>query len=83
MGVFLCIGYNYHNIDIHSYKNVDDLEKINVNSSIIDNIQNYLENIDDKLYLFLGKDNHKIKKKAEQSACLNALKILDPIYKTY
>ena len=45
MGVFLCIGYNYHNIDIHSYKNIDDLEKINVNSSIIDNIQNYFLNI--------------------------------------
>jgi len=79
MGVFLCIGYNYHNIDIHSYKNIKDLEKISVNSSVIDNIKNYLENYDDKLYLFLGKDSHKIKKKAEQSACFNALNLLNSV----
>lgn len=81
MGVFLCIGYNYHNIDIHSYKNVEDLEKVSKTSSIIEDITHYLENIDDKLYLFLGKDNHKIKKKAEQSACMKALKLLEGLSK--
>ena len=79
MGVFLCIGYNYHNIDIHSYKNIEDLEKVNINSSVIENIKNYLENNDDTLYLFLGKDSHKIKKKAEQSACFNALNLLNSV----
>ena len=34
-----------------------------------DKIQYYLENMNEKILLFLGESNHKIKKKAEQSAC--------------
>ena len=36
----------------------------------------YIEYIDSKLWLFLGSDNHKIKKKAEQSACKKGYELL-------
>ena len=47
------------------------------NSSVLEDIEYYLENIDNNLFLHLGEDSHKIKKKAEQSACLKAIHALE------
>ena len=32
-----------------------------------------INNVEDKLWIFLGESKHKIKKKAEQAACKNGL----------
>jgi dsRNA-specific ribonuclease len=69
MGVYLCIGQ-------HIY----DINKIMVNMEDIktfEDIHNYLNNNNGKIYLFMGKSTNKIKRKAEQNACCNILKILD------
>ena len=74
MGVFLCIGQHHHGLTKEQSENFDTLKLI-VNDAPyhsdnpIDIIKFYIENISDKLWLFLGSDSHKIKKKAEQSAC--------------
>ena len=77
MGVFLCIGFNPHTRMVNSYMNINDLEKKSKNSSVLEDIEYYLENIDNNLFLKLGEDTHKIKKKAEQSACLKGLHCLE------
>jgi len=77
MGVFLCIGYNPHTQSLNSYMKISDLEKKYKNSSILEDVEYYLENVDNNLFLHLGEDSHKIKKKAEQSACLKAIHALE------
>lgn len=77
MGVFLCIGYNPHTQALNSYMKISDLEKKYKNSSVLEDIEYYLENVDNNLFLHLGEDSHKIKKKAEQSACLKAIHALE------
>ena len=68
MGVYLCIGDKHYNFN--QYTTVEELPKHSKN--IIDNINTHLET-NDKLFLFLGESKHKIKKKAEQTACENSL----------
>ena len=74
MGVFLCIGQHHHGLTKKDSETFDTLKLI-VNDvpyhsdNPVDIIKFYIENISDKLWLFLGSDSHKIKKKAEQSAC--------------
>ena len=68
MGVYICIGQSIHNIDII---NAIDFNKFNNFS----NIHKYLEE-HEKVLVFLGKGLHKIKKKAEQIACDEAIKKL-------
>ena len=70
MGVYLCIGDKHYNFNNEDILNVSDLPKSSKN--IIDNINTHLETTD-KLLLFLGDSKHKIKKKAEQTACENSL----------
>ena len=67
MGVYLCININIHQLN---YKNA--LTKVS-------NIQEYLKNNNNKIFLFLGEGSHKIKRKAEQIACFQALELLDKI----
>ena len=42
----------------------------------MDNIQLYLDEVG-KVFLFLGESKHKIKKKAEQTACFNSIQVLE------
>jgi dsRNA-specific ribonuclease len=67
MGVYLCININIHNLN---YKNA---------VTQINNIHQYLKKNNNKIFLFLGEGNHKIKRKAEQIACFQALELLDKI----
>lgn len=67
MGVYLCININIHNLN---YKNA---------ITQIVNIHDYLKKNNNKIFLFLGEGNHKIKRKAEQIACFQALELLDKI----
>ena len=65
MGVYLCVGQKHHNLnhdDANQYEDFGSFE----------NIQSYYE-MHKKIFIFLGESKHKIKKKAEQSACKMAL----------
>ena len=66
MGVFICLGQEIHQVsanDAIKFSNLGSLSKIN----------ELFEN-DGKVFIFLGKGIHKIKKKAEQIACELAIK---------
>ena len=66
MGVYICIGQHIHETNI---TNAFDFTYF----KSFENIQKYIE-INNKILVFLGKGLHKIKKKAEQIACQEALK---------
>ena len=53
------LKYETHNNSLVPFYSLNPLE----------NISYYLENMNEKLWLFLGESKHKIKKKAEQAAC--------------
>jgi len=72
MGVYLCVGYNIHNI----HRN-EALHIINDNLNSFTLIQEFMSQNDGKIFLFLGDGTSKNKKKAEQIACENTLKILE------
>jgi dsRNA-specific ribonuclease len=67
MGVFLCIGQIPNVSD--DYLHIDALKTVA-------NIHEYID-VHGKIFLFLGKGLHKIKRKAEQIACEEALKVID------
>jgi dsRNA-specific ribonuclease len=74
MGVYLCIGYPHivPGSQLHlSAKHYSEFTKIS-------EIKQYID-IHSKLLLFLGEGQHKIKKKAEQESCYNAIKNLEKI----
>ena len=65
MGVYLCLGQQHHNLyhtDANAYEDFGSLE----------NIKAY-HDVHGKIFIFFGESKHKIKKKAEQSACKMAL----------
>ena len=66
MGVYLCLGQTIHGLD------VNDAKKITQYKSYTEIHQTMSEN--GKIFLFLGEGIHKIKKKAEQIACEQALR---------
>lgn len=66
MGVFLCMGENIYNL---SY---DDAEPFSKYGSFA-NIQTALVENNGHIFIFLGDSKHKIKKKAEQTACQVAI----------
>ena len=68
MGVYLCLGQ-----EIHEVKISDAIPYSKVGSMI--KIHEKFEK-DKKLFIFLGKGTHKIKKKAEQTACELAIKLI-------
>jgi dsRNA-specific ribonuclease len=68
MGVYLCLGQ-----PIHSKKHSDSIPITNFNS-YGDIHQHMSEN--NKIFVFLGEGKHKIKKKAEQIACDEAIRHL-------
>ena len=70
MGVFLCIGHNIHNLSHNDAITI---------SSEIDNKLDYIKeklNNNGNIFIFLGSGKHKIKRKAEMTACENALNFL-------
>ena len=71
MGVFLCIGQHHHGLTYNDAIQIKDLTIISKKTT--ENIEHYINNEQDKIWLFLGESKHKIKKKAEQAACKNAL----------
>jgi dsRNA-specific ribonuclease len=62
MGVYLCLNQQIHNkrpeqaLQVSQFKNFQE-------------IQEYLSRNENKIFLFLGEGQHKIKRKAEQIAC--------------
>ena len=68
MGVFLCLGEAPHKLH---HKNSKPFSYYNSFANIH---EQYAE--EQFIFVFLGKGTHKIKKKAEQEACMKALNIL-------
>ena len=73
MGVYLCL-----NVKSHEFEPSDDcilkIEFFKNNTKPLDNIKQLLvDNPEKKMVIFLAEDKHKIKKKAEQSACKMAI----------
>jgi len=69
MGVYLCLGQKIHQVSKESainYSHIGSFKKI---QDIMEEKQ--------KIFVFLGKGTHKIKRKAEQMACEQTLKMLE------
>ena len=69
MGVYLCLGQKIHEvnkIDAMDFKSIGSFENIN----------KILEQ-QSKIFVYLGRGLHKIKRKAEQMACEETLKMFD------
>jgi len=69
MGVFLCMGQSVHNLTPNNAKSITDF-------SCHSDIHQYMSQ-HGKIFLFMGEGTHKIKKKAEQIACEDAIRHLD------
>ena len=69
MGVYLCLGQKIHEVD---QKDAIDFKTI----GSFENIQKIMDD-DEKIFVYLGKGIHKIKRKAEQMACEETLKMFD------
>ena len=69
MGVYICLGQAIHNV---SHKDAVDFSFFKNFKAVHDFI---LEN--SKILIFMGEGQHKIKRKAEQIACNEALKFLE------
>jgi len=68
MGVYLCLGQ-----PIHNKKHSDSIPITHFNS--YGDIHQYMSE-NNKIFVFLGGGKHKIKKKAEQIACDEAIRHL-------
>jgi dsRNA-specific ribonuclease len=68
MGLYICFGQNIHKADIKKAVLFDNLKTFNDIHTLVE--QN------PKLLVFITKAEHKIKKKAEQLACENAIKLI-------
>ena len=69
MGVFLCLGQQVHNLVPADAIHIETLKTFQ-------EIQTYITT-HGKVFLFLGEGLHKIKRKAEQEACLVALGVIE------
>ena len=69
MGVYLCIGQQVYNCSPTESVHIDQLRNFAA-------IHEYIEKVG-KIFLFLGEGQHKIKRKAEQIACNEAIQKLD------
>ena len=70
MGVYLCLGQPIHSVNIIDAIHINKLNNFKA-------VQEHILNNDGKIFLFLGQGTHKIKRKAEQIACNEALQFLD------
>ena len=69
MGVYLCIGQPIYNL---THKDAVDISFFKKYKDIHDNI---VENT--KILIFMGEGQHKIKRKAEQVACNEAINTIE------
>jgi dsRNA-specific ribonuclease len=69
MGVYLCLGQPVYNLKHEDSIHINTLNNFKT-------VQEYLIQNDGKIFLFLGEGKHKIKRKAEQIACNEALQFL-------
>jgi len=69
MGVYLCVGQAIHTV---SYRNAADI-------SVFKNFRSIQEHIAEngRAFIFMGEGQHKIKRKAEQIACDEAIKFIE------
>tara|TARA_B100001175_G_C19476022_1_gene624353 strand:- start:50 stop:1051 length:1002 start_codon:yes stop_codon:yes gene_type:complete len=65
MGVFLCLGQSPHNLTVIQSKPINEFRNFG-------HIHQYMAE-SAKVFILLGSGTHKIKKKAEQISCENAL----------
>lgn len=72
MGVYLCIGQPIH----EAQKRMAQAVPI-TSVRTFSEIHSHIEENGDKILLFMGEGTHKIKRKAEQEACMRALELLD------
>lgn len=70
MGVYLCLGQPIHSVNIENAIHINTLNSFKA-------VQDYVAEHDGKIFLFLGEGQHKIKRKAEQIACNEALTFLN------
>lgn len=68
MGVFICLGQEIHSLKANEALNFSKFKSFA-------NIQEYYKE-NNKAFIFMAKGIHKIKKKAEQMACEEALKLI-------
>lgn len=69
MGVYLCLGQSIH--QLNSIDSVD-ISRFKTFKAIQDYVAKH-----GKIFLFMGKGQHKIKRKAEQIACNEALQFME------
>ena len=70
MGVYLCLGQPIYSVHIADAVHINTLNNFKA-------VQDYISDHDGKIFLFLGEGQHKIKRKAEQIACQEALNYLN------
>jgi len=68
MGVYLCLGQTPHNM---KHRNAKHINEFNSFQDIHDEMASH-----NKIFVFLGEGSHKIKKKAEQISCRDAIEVL-------
>ena len=83
MGVYLALNIDTHNIDLSSARTLRDDEKLDIDTMIDKALPKYETDASgnnvcissdlEQYFILLGQSKHKIKKKAEQQACSNAL----------
>ena len=69
MGVYLCLGQQIHNL---KFSNALHISQFKTFKAIKDYVAQY-----NKIFLFMGEGQHKIKRKAEQIACNEAISFID------
>lgn len=69
MGVYLCLGQQIHTL---THDNAVDIQFFNDFKTIHEYVAEY-----GKAFIFMGEGQHKIKRKAEQIACNEAIKFLE------
>lgn len=69
MGVYLCLGQPIHSVKIEEAVHINTLNSFKA-------VQDYIADHNGKIFLFLGEGLHKIKRKAEQIACNEAIKAI-------
>ena len=66
MGVYLCVGQPIYNMHYNDAVHIQDLKNFAA-------VNEHINANGGKIFLFLGQGQHKIKRKAEQMACNEAL----------
>ena len=65
MGVYLCLGQQIHNLRHCDAINITEIKTFKA-------IQEHYSH-KGKIFVFMGEGQHKIKRKAEQAACMSAI----------